>query len=163
MSRPAWCKVPVMMTGIINAFSRLGSSFLDATSLRRMIRRFRRWTQIFRPAQGKSKETCRILVILFVCVAAAPCLAQIGVTYDSLGWKTDGSTGAYNDPNNWQVLDDPQVPRTGADTAPRPTDVINIRYGTIVFSSSATNAELATFPPAGGTARFQLNGATLTL
>ena len=129
-----------------------------------MIRRFRSWTQIFRPAQGKSKEICRILVILFFCVAAAPCFAQIGVTYDSLGWlldHKDGSTGLYSDPNHWEILNPREVERK--DTTPRPTDVISIHYGTIIFDSSPTNAELSTSPIGGETARLQLNGNTLTL
>ena len=95
---------------------------------------------------------------MLFCGATAPCLAQIGVTYDSLLWQPDGSTGLYSDPNHWHLSDDPQVQRT--DTTPRPTDVINIHYGTIVFTSSATNASLQTFPISGETARLQLDGNT---
>src|ERR1700674_4617047 len=114
-------------------------------------------------SQGRSSRIDRIFVILLFWAAAASSSAQIGVTYDSLLWQPDGSTGLYSDPNHWHFSDDP-IPGSGRmDTTPRPTDVISIHYGTIIFDSSPTNASLSTFPISGETARLQLNGNTLTL
>src|SRR3982074_279537 len=53
------------------------------------------------PFRGLRRGICRVFVFLLFCGAAASCLAQIGVTYDSLLWQPDGGTGLYSDPNHW--------------------------------------------------------------
>src|SRR3981081_1867536 len=105
-------------------------------------------------SKARASGVCCLFIIVLLWAGAAPCPAQIGVTYDSLLWQPDGSTGLYSDPNHWHLSDDPQVQRT--DTTPRPTDVINIHYGTIVFDSSPPNTSLRTFPISGETPRLQL-------